>query len=180
MTLKPTQHHTGLWATSPNEFHASPAVAAAALGSQNVHIHLGKPLVFEQRCERHALSFCIRGLISELRDTYKEQLCFPPPCSVCLVHCVLCLPINNASQACVQSQPDCGVFLCATKAQRITARRQEAPLRLGLNGGSVLSSRIRSLAHALKLDSPSPLSSRSFFACMEGPLLGMKDMSRRF
>lgn len=43
MTLKPTQHHTGLWATSPNEFHASLTVAAAAtLESQNVYIHSGK------------------------------------------------------------------------------------------------------------------------------------------
>lgn len=36
MTLKPTQHHSGLWATSPNELHGSPAVALAALRSHNV------------------------------------------------------------------------------------------------------------------------------------------------
>lgn len=35
MTLKPTQHHSGLWATSPNELHASPTVLAT-LHSQNV------------------------------------------------------------------------------------------------------------------------------------------------
>lgn len=35
MTLKPTQHRSGLWATSPNELHASPTVLAT-LHSQNV------------------------------------------------------------------------------------------------------------------------------------------------
>lgn len=34
MTLKPTQHHSGLWATIPNELHGPPTAALAALHSQ--------------------------------------------------------------------------------------------------------------------------------------------------
>lgn len=36
MTLKPTQHHSGLWATSPNEWYGAPAADTGVLNSWDV------------------------------------------------------------------------------------------------------------------------------------------------
>lgn len=117
-----------------------------------------------------------KGFISELRDMYKEQLCFPPPRSLCFVHCVLCLPHSIMHPRHVYNRSVDVVCLYATKAHWITARRQETPVRWVLSDGFILValSLTRSNLSRHLLYPPIP------FARMEGPLLRMKDMSRRF
>lgn len=81
---------------------------------------------------------------------YKEQLCFPPSCFLCLVHCVLCLPFSIMHPRHVYNHSEIVVCLYATKAQRITARRQETPLRWVLNNSFILTLCIHSLVAHLQ------------------------------
>lgn len=121
-----------------------------------------------------------QGLISEVRKKYKEQLCLPPSCFLCLVHCVLCLPFSIMQPRHVYNHGEIMVCLYATKAQRITARRRENTPQMSLE--RQLHSNI---AHSLTRCTLTnltrhPLYPPVSFACMEGPLLRMKDMSRHF
>lgn len=80
---------------------------------------------------------------------YKEQLFFLPSCFLCLVHCVLCLPFLIMHSRHVYNHSEIVLCLYATKAQWITARRQETPLRRVLNDSFILTSPIHSLvAHS--------------------------------
>lgn len=72
------------------------------------------------------------------------------------------------------------VRLDATKAQWITARRQETSPQMSLER-QLHANIARSLARCTLANlTRHPLYPPVPFACIEGPLLRMKDMSRRF
>lgn len=158
--------------------------------------HPEKASIFKECCRKsiHHRFALRRPLWTERgeKKTYKGKLHFPPTCFLFLVWRVLLLPLSIMHPGHVYCCTLGYLFVCATKAERITARYSERtsaqfprqPQRLVTHSLPLCArARVYARTHAhtyTRTCVPRHLiEPTSPFASMEGPLLRMKDMSRR-
>lgn len=124
MTLKPTQHHSGLWATIPNELHGPPTAVPAALHSQKCTaiktITQRKRQYLKSVAEKASIIVLHYGVLFELRrgggNVQRKTSLSAHLFSVSCMTCPLAATLNNASRACVLLRT--GVLVCMCDQSR--------------------------------------------------------------
>lgn len=147
MTLKPTQHHSGLWATSPSELHGSPTVAPRMHYIVIMHMAINNSLretVMVWTYKAHIITLHYRSHIwtekNVQRTTWLSSLLF----SLSGMPCPLPAILNNASRACVQSQRIC-VCVCDQSSEDHSQAEQTS---LSCVSATASSSSCHTLTHA--------------------------------
>lgn len=149
MTLKPTQHRSGLWATIPNEFHGPPTAAPAALHSQKCTaiktITQRKRQYLKSVAERAPITVLHHAVLFELggegQKARKGKLHFPP------TSCMTCLSSCCHSQSCIPGMcaaAHWGACLYVRPKQSRSPQDTASVPRLGFHHGLSALSHIRS------------------------------------